>query len=221
MLNVPILSSPGPRPLGLGELHNRMVAATDPEAAFVLWSDRIVPVDMQWDHAVAFAVMQHPLRMLWIDSHHLEGAGQPVIPPAWRAAYTGPLFPAVAPYWFDDTALEEIDIYVNAPPRVACWAKCAGPRTAKTNRCRDVAFWCDFFARTQPQRVAEAVVIRQKLGLAPRDMKDEISHFAQRIAQMAARAPELEAQYGAEGPPDDSYLAAKARAEKLLEGLST
>src|SRR5271170_3808668 len=46
MLNVPILSSTGPRPLGLGELHNRMVAATDSEAAFVLWSDRIVPVDM-------------------------------------------------------------------------------------------------------------------------------------------------------------------------------
>src|SRR5271170_6775977 len=40
MLNVPTLSSPGPRPLGLGELHNRMVAATDPEAAFVLWIGR-------------------------------------------------------------------------------------------------------------------------------------------------------------------------------------
>lgn len=206
----------GPRPLGLGELHNRMAEACEPDATFMLWSDRVVPITEDWDHAIATAVMQYPTRVLWLDSIHLVGAGQFILPPAWRAALPGNPCPGYFPFWFEDSAVEEVDAFVHGFPRMATWAKCAGPRTAKTNRMRDLEFWIRFYASLRPQRLAEAKIIAANLGVAPRDNTEIIAHWERRDADFISRAPQLTEQYGAEGEPDESYLKAKANAEAIM-----
>lgn len=213
---IPIHQLDSDRPLGLGELHNRMAAACAPDATFMLWSDRVVPITEEWDHAVATAVLQFPMRVLWLDSIHLLGAGQFILPPAWRAALPGNPCPGYFPFWFEDSAVEEVDAFVHGFPRMACWAKCAGPRTAKTNRMRDLEFWIRFYAWLRPQRIAEAKIIAANMGIAPRDNTDIIAHWERRDADFLERAPELTERFGAPGEPDESYLKAKARAEAMM-----
>lgn len=204
------------RPLGLGELHNRMAAAAPPDAAFMLWSDRVLAITPDWDHNLAMGCMQCPNRVIWLDSVHLTGAGQFVLPPAWRAAQGDPC-PGLYPFWFEDTAVEELDAFVHGFPRMSLAAKCAGTRGAKTTRCRDIAFWVSVFAATRPQRLAQAAEIGRKLGVAPpSNLAGIIANFETRDASFIARAPALQEQFGAEGPADETYLAARARAEEIL-----
>ena len=207
------------RPLGLGELHNRMAGMTPADGTFLLWSDRIVPITSQWDHQISNGVLLYPNRVLWVDSIHLLGPGQFVLPPAWRAAQGDPC-PGVFPFWFEDSALEEIDHYVWGFPRMRCAADCAGPRTQKTNRCRDIPFWISYYAALRPSRVEEARRIARKLGIAPRpDIAEMTVHWVQRDADMLSRADDLAQRFGAEGEPDDSYLAAKRAAEEHMQEL--
>lgn len=216
-MGLPIRSSFGPRPLGLGEIHNRLIAETDPDAVFLLWSDRCVPAEISWDHAIALTTMQYPNRVLWMDSHHLVGAGQPIMTPNWRGALSGEKpYPAVYPFWFEDEAQEEEDALVHGFPRVAIWAKCAGPRTDKTNRMRDLDFWIDMFARTRPQRIERAAKIARAMGIPKRDISVELAYFEQRDQGFHARSAELTQRYGAPGEPDQTYFEAKDQAERLL-----
>lgn len=209
----------GARPLGLGEINNRLVAAADEDATFLLWTDRAVIITENWDYLVADAAQQFPNRLLWLDSIHLQGPAQTILPPAWRAALPGAPYVGTAPFWFDDSGLEEIDAFCNGFPRIAVSAKCAGPRTEKTNRCRDVAFWIKVFEATRGQRVAQAAQLRQNLGHAPRDPAGEIALFEERGKAFLASAPELERQYSSGAPPDELYKKAKLRAEMILSEL--
>jgi hypothetical protein len=205
------------RPLGLGQLHNAMASACDPDATFLLWSDRCVPITEGWDHAIAVAAMQYPQRVLWLDSVHLLGAGQFILPPAWRAALpTGKACPGYFPFWFEDSHVEEVDAFVHGFPRMATYAKCAGPRTQKTNRMRDLEFWIRFYAFLRPARLKEAEQIAANLGVPPRDNADLLAHWQRRDADFIARAPELTERFGTLEPPDDAYRTAKANAEKMM-----
>lgn len=204
------------RPLGLGEIHNRMASHTSADAAFMLWSDRVLAITPEWDHNLAMGCMQCPNRVIWLDSVHLTGAGQFVLPPAWRAAQGDPC-PGAFPFWFEDTAVEELDAFVHGFPRMSLAAKCAGTRGAKTTRCRDIAFWVSVFAGTRGQRLAQAAEIGRKLGVAPpSNLAGIIANFETRDASFIARAPALQEQFGAEGAADETYLAARARAEEIL-----
>ena len=216
-IGLAVRSSFGPRPLGLGEIHNRMIAETDPDAAFLLWSDRLVAVDMHWDHGIAMTVLEFPTRRIWMDSHHLVGPGQPIMTPMWRKALgqENP-YPAIFPFWFDDSAAEEIDALLHGFPRVALHHKCAGPRTAKTTRCRDLDFWIDVFAATRPDRVRQARKIGAHMGIFPKENPEVMGYFTQRDADFHARAEALMEQFGAPGLPDETYLMAKEQAERLL-----
>ena len=160
--------------------------------------------------------MQYPKRVLWLDSVHLAGPGQFILPPAWRAAQ-GPPCPGAFPFWFDDSAVEEIDAFVHGFPRVAVDAKCAGVRLLPTTRCRDIAFWIGVYVAQRRQRIADARRIADALGVTWQDRPDVLAYFEARDRSFLQRAPVLEAQSAEPGPPDATYLAAKARAEKLLE----
>lgn len=210
---VSLRSSFGPRPLGLGEIHNRMAAAADPDATFLLWSDRVVPINEHWDHAIAMGVMQFPLRVLWLDSIHLIGAGQFILTPKWRAASPGPPCPGLFPFWFEDSWVEEVDAFVHGHPRVATYAKCAGQRTAKTNRMRELHFWIDTYSALRPERLREAGHIAERLGVPPRaDIDDLVAFYEKRDRDFHAREKVLTEQFGATEVPDESYLRAKDRA---------
>ncbi len=214
----PVTPLTGPRPLGLGELHNKMAAATDPDAVFMLWSDRIVPITEGWDHQIAVAAMQFPQRVLWMDSIHLMGAGQFILSPTWRAAQGAPC-PGVYPYWFEDSHTEEIDALVHGFPRMAVNARAAGPRGAKTNRMRDLQFWIMHYMAMEPRRIEEAERVAAALGVVQKDVAQIIAHFQKRWVDMLTRVPMLTETFGATGEPDASYLQAKARAEAALDAM--
>lgn len=201
---------------GLGELHNRAVLLTPSDAAWMMWSDRISVITPNWDHELAMGCLQYPNRPLWLDSIHLAGPGQVILPPAWRAAQGAPCFPGIYPFWFDDTYQEELDAFVHGPMRVTLASKCAGPRTQKTNRCRDIEFWVDVFAATRPQRVEQARAIADRLGVKMANPSALIAMYEARDAEMKRRAPALMAQFGEVGEPDASYVAAKKRAEAMV-----
>ena len=219
-MGLPLRSSFGPRPLGLGEIQNRLLAESDPDSVFLLWSDRLVPISEQWDHGIATAVLEFPNRILWMDSIHLQGAGQYIVTPMWRAALPdGKIAPGCYPFWFEDTAVEEDDAFVFGLPRISIWPKAAGPRTDKTNRMRDLPFWIGFFAATRTARIARAREIAKRLGLPARDNADLIAHFEARDQEFLSRTDELTAQYSAGGEPDETYLRAKMAAEDVLAGI--
>ena len=213
---LPITMSIADRGIGLGEIHNRMTAAADPDAVFLLWSDRIVPCLEHWDHALAMAAMQFANRVLWMDSIHLVGAGQFALPPQWRKAMPCPPCPGYFPFWFEDTWVEEVDHYVHGMPRIASYAKCAGPRTAKTTRMRELPFWIEFYQFCLPMRLEEAKRIAENLGVIPQDNKELVNHFSNRMADMLARKDVLTEMFGGGGEPDESYLRAKAHAEAIM-----
>lgn len=208
------------RPHGLGELHNRMAADAPDDAVFICWSDRLQVLQADWDRWVAVSAMQAPTRVLWIDSVHLTGAGQFVLPPAWRAAQ-GPPCPGIFPAWFEDTAVEEVDAFVHGFPRVIVPAQCGGVRRYRTTRLRDLALWIDLFAAMRRQRVADAREIARKLGVRWQHRPDIEAHFEARDHAFRKRAAQLERDNGDQAPPDDTYLAAKARAEAMLAELRT
>jgi hypothetical protein len=215
---LPITRLTGPRPLGLGELHNKMAAATDRDAVFMLWSDRIVPITENWDHQIAVAAMQFPQRVLWLDSIHLHGAGQFILPPAWRAAQGMPC-PGVYPFWFEDSHVEEIDALVHGFPRMSVNARAAGPRSAKTNRCRDIQFWIMHYVAMESRRIEEAARVAATLGVVQKDTTSTIKYFQERWAGMLGRAPTLMEAFGVTDAPDASYLQAKANAEAALDDM--
>lgn len=206
------------RPHGLGQLHNAMNLITDREAAFVLWSDRLHVITPSWDHAVAVSCMQFPNRVLWLDSVHLQGPGQFILPPAWRAAQGAPC-PGIYPFWFEDSAVEEIDAFVHGFPRVCVPAQCAGARHLPTQRLRDLPFWIDVFAATRPQRIEQSKEIAAKLGVKWRERLEELRYFEARDVSFRQRAAQLEQTCSDPEPPDETYVAAKARAEAMMQEL--
>lgn len=208
------------RALGLGERHNNSAGAAPSDAAWMMWSDRISVITPNWDHELAMGCLQYPNRPLWLDSIHLAGPGQVILPPAWRAAQGGPCFPGIYPFWFDDTYQEELGAFVHGPMRLTLASKCAGPRTQKTNRCRDIEFWVDVFAATRPRRVEQARAIADRLGVKMANPSALIAMYEARDAEMKRRAPALMAQFGEAGEPDESYRKALTRASVLLSELT-
>src|SRR5208283_1955310 len=95
--------------------------------------------------------------------------------------------------------------------------KCAGPRTEKTTRMRDLHFWITFYTWLRPRRIEEAGKISKALGLVPpKEMEEILAYYAKRDVDFHARVDELTATYAAPGEPDASYLKAKAQAEAMM-----
>lgn len=213
---LPVRSSFGPPPIYQGALLNRLIAETPADSVFLIWTDRLIPLNADWDESVAYSVMQHPSRVLWLDCVHLAGPGMFILPPAWRAALPGQACPAVFPFWFDDSHIEEVSALVHGMPRFACWAKCAGPRIERTNRMRDLPFWIGVFGALRHDRLLEARQIARNLGIIMPPPEQTMAHFDLRDREFLLRAPALEERYGALGEPDAGYQHAKSEAEHLM-----
>lgn len=216
---LPVVSSIGERALGLGEIHNRLEGETPTHHVFMLWSDRLSPITMHWDDIIAQSVMQVPHRVLWFNSHHLNGPCQFILPPLWRANLEGAPTPGLFPFWFEDTHVEEIDLLVHGAPYMRVDAMAAGPRTERTTRMRDLVFWIQLFAALRDERVRQACMIARKLGVPWGDKSVLIQKLRDRDSDFIVRAPALTEQYSAPGEPDETYLHALARGQRIMEEL--
>ena len=129
----------------------------------------------------------------------------------------GVLFEPWYPFWFNDTALNEIGNIAGCLVQMP-WSvlipEGRGTTTSLVNE--DVPFWTTFFNHTRPMRLdaAEALIVRVNGG--PVD-QDEMNRRAERCAQGVAHLLAPGKQWNASsGEPGERYLKAKAEAEAFM-----
>lgn len=155
-----------------------------------------------------------------------------VFPPALQAVTAGYvekvgyIYNPAYPYWFIDHEVHDmarlIGRYLEAPVEVLT----AQTRPAKTIRLRDVMFWASYYdlmaleRRAKARRIIDGFDGPEWLKAHLRDNYHGIEHEARQINDHVRRnAAAIEAQRGDDGPPDEGYVRAKARAEAKLERL--
>jgi hypothetical protein len=207
-----------PRARALGMIFNRCAAAapadTDIYCQFV--DDGII-ASVDWDKIMVDRISQMPKEIgmiSWMAGEGRHNPGQPCFTREWYqlAGFYTEWFP----FWWDDTWLAEKWSFVTGaftPVIPEMYLAC---RKSVTRRMRDLRFWCQFFAETRRDRLEEARVIREALGLAlPGNMGWLIEQWEARDRQMLANVPTLEAALGNAGDNEASplYLDALARAK--------
>ncbi len=206
----------GDKPAGMGELFNRLMNSSDADA-YVHITDRTHFLTPRWDVIVEQAVAKVPHGVFWLTHPDLPTSCIfPVITRRWLDA-AGAVFTDYFPFWFDDTWLAETWLFATgvAPMMLPVQAWRQPHKTAKL---RDLEFWYRFFFALRPERMQVARDIARKLGLAAVNQDGIRRAMEQSDAQLLARVPQIEAEYGMPGgEPDGGYLAAKARAEVMLQ----
>jgi hypothetical protein len=194
----------------LGAIDNA-VAAAFPADAYCALCDDVEILTPHWDDRIHDAWSARPDGVWWWRTTNIIPCA--IISEKWRAA-AGYVFTDYFPFWWDDIWLLQLWKYASGEPNlvVQAYIKDCGPRT---QRMRDLRFWTDFFwsAPMRQKRIDEAAGIGRALGWPP--VADLASHEVQRNTSMNPEA--IEAAQGERSPPTPEYLAAKARAERLME----
>ncbi len=166
------------------------------------------------------AVMQKPYGVFWWKNAFDNVALWAIVTERWRKA-AGGIFCGNYPFWFDDLDLFEQWTMATDEEALGVNIQMAD-KPKNTMRMRELAFWCDFFNRMRPERIARGKDIARNLGLQePRESKK----FAEKMDKMVRgrMTPDVLAQIEKQGDseaPDPSYLAAKADALKILERIA-
>ena len=204
----------------LGAVQNRLLAQCKDADAVTVLTDRTFCLTPGWDDVIAQGVAKHPTRIMWWASHQDSDATMPIFSQQWLDAADWKISSEMFPFWFDDTALLELDLLIHGTPGVKLPIYFGGQR-GKTQRLRDLALWIEVHARLRSQRINQATAMRLKFGQAvPPDQAFEgmLTSFQVNDDHLRSKVEEYEAQFGAVGEPDATYLAAKAKAEKLING---
>ena len=208
----------GPRPRALGQTHNKLIHMA-PFDVCVIITDRTFFLTPRWDRIVADAVTKVPHGVFWMTHPDLPTSCIfPVLTRRWLEA-AGTVFTDYFPFWFDDTWIAEMWLFVTGSAPLMLPAQIF--RDAhKTKRLRDLDFWYRFFFALRTERMARAREMTARLGLPAVNMDPIRRQLEQNDAALLKRVPQIEAEYGVPGTaPDASYLEAKARAEGLLANL--
>lgn len=204
----------GERPISLDALHNQL-ALDMPAEVYVCFIDDALNLTKDWDDLIAQEYAKDPKGLWWWRSKGKDITLMPITSEAWRQA-AGKIFPEHFPYWWGDTWLSEV--YALATESALKFAPvdfidCP----VNTHNMRELAFWHDFYLWLQPERIAEAKAIAEKLGLPKPTVTEALARFtgAPNKDFMARRA-EIEADQGDHGPPHEGYRLAKARAQEMM-----
>lgn len=218
---LPVHTTAAPRST-LAACWNRALLAAKGAEAVTLMSDRTYPITPGWDAVLGDAIAQKPNRVLWWSSPEDGGCVVPILPKAWCAATKWQAGPDTYPFWYTDTHLQELDLMVHGGPSLKVQASYAGTRGA-TQSGRDFAFWHGIFQATRPGRWAQALHLAEVFGRreAFQGSSQQFTDYcAAYDAMMQERAPAFEERFGDRRPPSQAYIAAKARAEALLQEIA-
>lgn len=207
-----------PPPTTLASVSNLMVHQAQGADAVTVLSDRIFTITDAWDTFIAGGVHNYPKRVMWWSCAWDHGCIAPIMPKAWlEAARWSYAMTDTYPFWFIDTALQEIDMMVHGGPSLKIRAAYSGQR-GKTTNGRDFAFWFRVFAAERGKRRTEARRIAARLGQEQLCEDERVEqYFAAYDAEMQTRCADFEKRFGDQREPDESYLAAKKRAEMILK----
>ncbi len=212
--------SDAPRSRTLGMIFNRCADLAhdwvDPDIYCQFVDDGVIAA-VDWDKIMVEALSNMPPQVgvvSWMATDNPGNMGNPCFTREWY--HLAGFYTEHFPFWWDDTWLAEKWSFVTGAfvPRVpelkiVC-------RKSVTRRMRDLRFWCRFFAETRLDRLEEARVIREKLGLVlPGNIGWLIEQWQARDRQMLINVPGLEAALGNAGDNEASplYLGALERAK--------
>ncbi len=206
---LPVKAHCAPRSSSLGNMVNVMSAAY-PADVYCSLCDDVKAVTFGWDDVIHAAWLKDRDGVWWWRTKESRYA---IVSAKWYAA-AGRIFTDYFPFWWDDVWLMQLWKYVTGKPDrwIDAWLE---DRAPATQRMRDLEFWTEFYWSRAGERRAEAERIRRALGrpgfrLAPH-------HELQRNPDFTRRTGEIQAKQGERAPPTPEYLAAKARAESLMQ----
>lgn len=225
----------GPRPMFPGA-ESTMMAQHIKAGWYTILNDDTFPMSWNWDVALHAARHQRPDLHLfgwkcyppqWQDRKDAEGNvvlkddGKPERDPAFPADYLiwrrewfeaagQRLFVGHWPYWFEDYYIGQIHfmLYQNGVPLLP--PELAGRKHTRTKRMRDFAFWRDYYRVLEPERIALAHQIGERIG-RPLNLTDELlQHLRDNVEEHLGdkrMGPILDA-LSDPSPPDEMYLKA-------------
>ena len=212
----PVIVSP-PNITVRGEVENAMLAASEalnPDVV-TLMSDRAFVITPGWDEGLAIGVSTAPKRVVWWSCPDDKACVMPVIPQAYLRAIDYRWSTETHPFWWDDSAAQEIDLMLHGIPSMKIHPMYSGQR-GPTQSARDFVFWLDVFRAMRPERRARARQIAAALEIPFMERQDVDQYFQSYDAVMRARCEAFEKEYGDPNPPTARYLAAKAKAERMM-----
>lgn len=217
---MPVTPTRAERPPYMAAAQNRAIEAAMGADLVCLLSDRTFLITPGYDQAIVDAAVKYPNRILWISSPGDPDTTVPIIPHTILDIMGWKPLPEIFPFWFSDTWLMEVDRMCFGGPSLRIRPMYSGARKQTTSG-RDFEFWTKVFIATRPARMAEAQKWSSALGLTWRDPPPEmLDDFHSRDRHLLAHADEFQAAFGDKREASPQYVEAKAKAEKLLEGLS-
>lgn len=217
---LPIMISSAPRPKGLGEVHNRLIAGILHDEPVSLWSDRLICLTPGWDQVIMESIEMRPDRAAWWMDRAESNGYVPIFPARYLNAIGRTFSTGLFPFWGDDQWHLELDCFISRESGIITLPISYGGMRGRTTRARDFKFWFWVFRSTRPERLRLAEAATQRLGrewdCAPRRI---VEFFERNDKFQSDYAELLEADYGDPDPPDAAYFEAKERAEQFVHDL--
>lgn len=213
-----------PRHPTLGALLNHLAAESKGRYLMMLGDDHVID-EPNWSQMVVdgFAALPNEVGVLYPACEHHPGF--PSITVISRRAYeaVGYYYPPFFPYWFGDTWWDEMAILVGQK-RELPFAVRQPDGKGETHGLIDLPFWLNFFDRTRPMRLKDALTLARNAYPAndPRGQKmfDELNVRQQFCVDRMAHwnNPGMVDAWAdkSASPPSARYAEVKAQAEALL-----
>jgi len=183
--------------------------------------DRCICTTLGWDIPIV-NYMVPDTRVRWWTGMNEGSFEAPVFSRRWVEAcnrlFSG-VFPDLFPFWYIDTWTRDLDALVSCDVPVHIASRFVNPRREPSIGARDLKFWAQFYADLHGDREEWAIELWQDFGIEPTEKVNEVSRVLEdRAVEAVANAEKWEARFGDPSPPDALYLAAKKRAENILNG---
>lgn len=203
-----------PRPPALGTIWNR-AAMKCPADIYALVTDRALCVTQNWDYYLVDAHGKDDTRVVWWTT--TAGPVIPIVPHKWLEA-AGQLYTDYFPFWFDDTWLHELSAMVHGLPNYMVQAQCVViKKNPVTKRMRDLRFWMDFFIAKRHERMAQAFIIRERLGVHVPDMRPIKEWFIATDKMWDLKWEQWQEMAGDKSEPDAAYVTLKQSAQEFMD----
>jgi hypothetical protein len=217
----------GPRPCGVGEVWNRCCYIADADIYCPFPDDVFIGVP-GWDYGIATYMAAYMKKdstagiLAWNDIATPKMCTLPIVSREWMKLLGGKLYDERFPFWFYDTAIDEIFSFVTGECVPIMEKLLLVSNKGTTQNMRDLPFWWDFYSATRADRMAQAAQIRTACHIAiDNRLLDEIAGLwrsRDAIGRDKAIAQEQESKMSADWqrPPSKQYIRAKEAAEAIM-----
>lgn len=212
----------GPRPVTLAQSWNECVADQEWDACAIM-ADKHLCLTRHWDDYIRIVLSERKeAGCRW----HLVETPEETALILSRKWYDlkKQVLPEHFPFWFAERWQMEVHMlaFENRGVPLVVDMPLSEPRL-KTQGLRDLEFWFDFFAKTRPIRVREALELAFEFGWTkPVDTSDQLREMEKADALQIPRIPLYYQTRGeASEDPSEQYMEARKRAENLLATLNS